>query len=609
MTEIFGWHGTPLEPAAVTRLHAAFHGEHLQGTSTPPEAADHVLWCRAGHAAGEGGRQGVIIGAPRWSDPQLAALARERGAAHALLQAYEQYDIRLFEHLGGPFSLALLDQARDRLLLAVDRMGVHAMYHASVAHGEGIVFGSSLNGLCRHPQVESRLDPQALFDYLYFHMVPSPLTIYRNIGKLPPAHYLEVCRGEIRQNTYWNPEFTEEKAEPFNSLAEQLRAHLDEAMSHLPAGVGTGAFLSGGVDSSTVVGLMSRRQEGPVEAFSIGFDARGYDEIGFARKTASFYGARLHEYYVTPEDIMALVPEMVQAYDEPFGNSSVIPTYYCARLAREHGIHTMLAGDGGDELFAGNARYAKQKVFEFYERIPLPLRRLVLEPLAGNFPARDHIMPLRKLHSYIEQASIPLPQRLESYNFMERVDLHQVLDEGFMEQVDIRQPHALMKETYDRARARHCVNRMLYHDWKFTLADNDLRKVNHMCGLAGVEVRYPLLDDMLVEFSTRVPPELKLAGLKLRHFFKQALKDFLPPHTLSKSKHGFGLPFGEWLKTSKALQSFTYDALHSMKRRHILREDFIDDLISSHRSGHAAFYGDMIWITMVLEHWLASRGL
>ena len=607
MTQIFGWHGIHLDDATSEQLRGAiFEGP----CASPPNGGntpETTLWCDARQCASQDGLHAVLAGEPRWKSGELATCAREQGAARALLLAYRKHGRQLFAQLAGPFSFALLDQARDRLLLAVDRVGVHALYYARTGHGQEVVFGSSLNSLCRHPRVAATLAPQAIFDYLFFHMVPSPGTIYDNIRKLLPAQYVEISPRGIEQGIYWNPEFTDQRQASFGSLAGQLRAQLEESIARQPLGQGCGAFLSGGVDSSTVVGLMNQRQEAPVEAFSIGFDARGYDEIGFARSTARHYGARLHEYYVTPDDIIDLVPRIARAYDEPFGNSSVIPTYYCAHLAREHGIHTMLAGDGGDELFAGNARYAKQKVFEAYAVLPGALRRNILEPLAEHFPLRDRIMPLRKLHSYIEQANIPLPRRLESYNFMERIDLQQVLDDEFLAAIDPQHPHALMAETYARARATSCVDKMLYHDWKFTLADNDLRKVNRMCALAGVTVAYPLLDEDLVEFSTRVPASLKLSGLRLRYFFKQAMKDFLPPHTMRKSKHGFGLPFGVWLKSSPSLQTFTYDALLAMKRRHIFKDRFIDDLISSHKSGHAAFYGDMIWVTMILEHWLASH--
>ncbi|MEJ2687512.1 MAG: asparagine synthase C-terminal domain-containing protein, partial [Gammaproteobacteria bacterium] len=321
-----------------------------------------------------------------------------------------------------------------------------------------------------------------------------------------------------------------------------------------------GAFLSGGTDSSTVAGMLARTSMDTTHTYSIGFDAAGYDEIEYARIASRHFGTEAHEYYVTPQDVTNAVPLIAAAYDEPFGNASAVPTYYCARNAHAHGTAVLLAGDGGDELFAGNARYARQLIFEQYAKLPGILRKGLLEPIAFGVPGLERIPPVRKLRSYIEQARIPLPDRLETYNFFHRTSPADILESDFLQTVDTSLPLAGLREVYTRTSDPHPLYGMLHLDLKITLADNDLRKVNRMCELADVEVRYPLLDEAVVGFSAQLPPALLLRQLKLRYFFKQALADFLPPEVLNKSNHGFGLPFGIWLREYAPLRTLAYEA-------------------------------------------------
>lgn len=575
---------------------------------TVSAGAEHKLLTPAPASAREkeDGLVCALIGQPRWTEQSLAGYATQHGHDATLARAWRQYGEDFLRHLTGHFAAAVLDQQGDSALLAIDRIGVHGLYYAQTANGD-LVFGSSANMVRAHPEVDASLSHQALFDYLFFHMVPSPGTVYTGIRKLEPAQLLRWEKGKVEFRHYWQPDFVEHGSHGFDTLKNEFLQTLRTSVQACDTEGAAGAFLSGGTDSSTVSGMLAGLQKHPAKTYSIGFSQEGYDEISYARIASRHFGTEQHEYYVTTDDVAEAFPLVAKAYDEPFGNSSAIPTLFCARLASRDGTQVLLAGDGGDELFGGNARYAKQKVFNYYQGIPQWLRSALLEPLLVDLPFAQHLPVARKARSYIEQARIPMPDRTESYNFLRRDDPRRIFTPEFLARINPEHPFELLRDTWNRAPTDNLLNRMLFLDWKFTLADNDLRKVNSMCALGGVQVRYPMLDDGVVAFSARVPPDLKLKGQKLRWFFKEALRDFLPQEIITKSKHGFGLPFGEWLKGSPALQEVVYSSLENLKGRGIVRAEFIHELVTTHREGHAAYYGTMIWVLAILEQWFQQH--
>lgn len=550
----------------------------------------------------------AVEGHAQWDSSDLTSLATDRGCAAALAEAYRRHGNDCLLNIGGPCAIAIVDTDSASGLLAVDRMGIRTMCYANPP-GQ-LVFGSTADSVAAHPKVGRQLSQQAIFNYLYCHVVPSPGTIYQAIQKLRPGECLTFRRGVVDKRFYWQLRYNDAGTESFDALEGRFHGLLREAARRSVAGdTEIGAFLSGGTDSSTVTGLLSELYGKPTKTYSIGFAADGFDEMQYARITARHFAADSHEYYVTPQDVVDAMPLIAQAYDEPFGNSSAVPTYFCARMARADRVRVMLAGDGGDEIFGGNARYAKQKVFESYWSIPGLLRRGLIEPLALGFPGVNRIPLLRKLTSYIRQASVALPDRLESYNFLNRSPFADVFEPGFLASVDVMEPLTLLREVYQRTASTSPVNRMMHLDLKFTLADNDLRKVSRMCEVAGVEVRYPLLDEALVEFSGEIPVSLKVKGVKLRYFFKQALKDFLPAETLAKTKHGFGLPFGLWLRDYKPLADLANESLDAFQRRGIVKPGYIRTLQQQHETTHATYFGVMIWVIITLERWLDARKL
>ncbi|MDJ0710573.1 MAG: asparagine synthase-related protein [Woeseiaceae bacterium] len=543
-------------------------------------------------------------GRPHWSCADLQRVAGDRGFAASLVTAYERHGADFLDRLHGPFAVALLNTETSEAIIAIDRLGICQLYFTwSGRHG--LTFGNSARSMLALESQRPQLRQQAVFEYLYFHMVPSPGTIYEDYEKLGLGECIVVRDGSLSRRRYWSPEFNDGSHVNRNNLEEQLRHQLREAVSRCLPKTMTGCFLSGGIDSSTVAGIVSELRP-PARTFTIGFDQEGYDESSFAKVTADHFGTQHTQYTVTAADVADILPTIAASYDEPFGNSSVVPTYYCARLAKENGIETLLGGDGGDELFGGNVRYVTQQVFDIYNRVPAMLRRGLIEPLAFGIPGAAKFPPTRKLQSYVRQAKVPMPDRLQTYNYFSRSSVDEILHPEFLDQVNIDGPLESMRETYQRSTANSLLNRMLEFDWKYTLADNDLRKVGRMCELAGVSVQYPFLDDELVALSARIPPRLKISRYRLRHFVKHALRDFLPDEVLNKSKHGFGLPFGIWMQSFAPLRDLAYDCLSHIGDRNIINHNYLDSLIHAHRSEHAHYYGEFIWVLMMLELWLRS---
>jgi asparagine synthase (glutamine-hydrolysing) len=607
MSGVAGWisrAGFNFDPAAALAEMRSALGED---SATPQVAASNTygLCARSPFGAAsmhtEDGLLAALEGRIRWDDAELERTSREQSPAAALLLAYRRLGKECLARLHGTFALAVLDPVKGNALLAIDRMGVNRLCFAATA--EGLVFGSTTDAVAANPVISRQLSKQAIFNYLFHHMVPAPGTIYSGVEKLLPAEFVWYEQGRLTRGMYWEACWEEGPSADFQSRAARFKELLRDAVRESAGDEPVGAFLSGGTDSSTVAGMLTQTSGRPAETFSIGFEAEGFDEIEYARIAVRHFGTHPHEYYVTPDDVVRSIPLIAAAYDEPFGNASAVPTYFCALKAKEAGVQVMLAGDGGDEIFGGNVRYAKQKVFEIYWRIPPLLRSGLLQPLL-HLPGASHLAPLRKAQSYIRQASVPLPDRLETYNFLHSQPLQEIFVPEFLSEIDAEQPVALMRDPYFRTRSESMINRMLHLDWKQTLADNDLRKVNRMTEAAGVEVRYPLLHEDIVAFAAALPPAYKVRGTYLRWFFKQALHDFLPPEIITKSKHGFGLPFGLWLQQHQPLRELAYDSLAAFRQRSFVRPEYLDRLIDLHQTEHASYYGVMIWVIMMLEQWL-----
>jgi asparagine synthase (glutamine-hydrolysing) len=583
----------PLSRFDASLLHTAAGAGSAAALAAP--AASAHLYHKDGLLIALWGR--AVLGA--------AAACAEEGLAASLAPLWRSRGPALCTGLSGPFALCILDELTGEALLAIDRSGTHALSYRCT--GRGLFFASSADALIAHPAMSATIDPQSIYNYLYFHMVPGPGTIYQGQQRLLPGEYLHYRDGKASKGKYWQMTFHERAAQPFRELKEEFLHLLRRSVAESTGNAEIGAFLSGGTDSSTLAGVLGQVSGRAARTYSIGFDAPGYDEMEYARIASRHFGTEHHELYVTAEDVISAVPMIAAVFDQPFGNASAVPAYFCARMARADGITRLLGGDGGDELFGGNERYARQALFARYERMPALLRQAVIEPLLFKVAAGQQQKLLCKARSYIEQATVPLPERLETYNLLQRYGYRKMLESGFADAIEPGVPLGSLNEAYWQTHGYSQINRMLALDMKFTLADNDLPKVVKACELAGVEVEFPFLNDAMVEFSSRLTPHQKLNGTRLRYFFKQALRDILPPAIIRKQKHGFGLPFGIWLQKHEGLRQLAFDSLSDLKARRIVRAGFIDELQERHLALHPGYHGSMVWVLMMLEQWFSQR--
>jgi asparagine synthase (glutamine-hydrolysing) len=597
----------------------------------PVEPGRLSLGALADPGAGRGSRI-ALPGALLATDGEQAACAQWDGAAGAvdldltnldeirgaseieppiriLEDGYRRHGARFLAALRGGFALALWWPGSRRLVLATDRFGIRRLYHAATP--EAIAFGTRVSAPLALPGTTAAVDPEAVYAYLNFGVVPAPQTIYRAIRRLPPGHFLEWEDGRLRVEPYWEMRYTE-RSTSVTAASASLRRHTEEAVGDALRGADpkhTGAFLSGGTDSSTIVGLMTRLTGERVNAFSIGFHEARYDELQYAELAARHFDAAHYTRVVTADDAFSCLPEVVEAYDEPFGNNSALPSFLCARQARETGMRLLLAGDGGDEIFGGNERYRRERVLARYRLIPGAIRRGLIEPILGAVkPGRMDL--LGKAQRYVGRASQPNPERFYDSEFFVARERLRLLHPDFLSAVTADAPTRIARGHFDAVAARSELNRLLYVDLKITIGDNDLFKVTRMAKLAGIAVRFPMLDPRLVEFTGALPAWHKVRGTEKRYLFKRAFSTLLPAATLAKVKHGFGLPISDWLRTHGPFRELARDTLLSRpsRERGYFAPGVTEEIFRLHEDDRTPFYGDLLWSLLMLELWHVHHG-
>jgi asparagine synthase (glutamine-hydrolysing) len=514
----------------------------------------------------------------------------------AIVHAYEEHGASCVDHFRGMFAFAIWDERRRTLFIARDRAGKKPLYYTLTPQGT-LVFGSELKSLLEHPEVRREINVEAMDAYLALGYVPDPLSIFQGIHKLPPGHHLTFKDGRTRVEQYWDFSYEVVAPRRADDYTEELLSLLDEAVRlRLVADVPLGAFLSGGVDSSTIVGLMSRHATQPVKTFSIGFREDGYDELKYARVAAKRFNTEHHEFIVTPE-ICHIVDELAWHLDEPFADSSNIPTYAVSKMAREH-VKVALSGDGGDELFAGYTRYVIDRKRGGFARLPRVVRHGLLQPLSRSLPhsawGRNYLHNVSQdpLHRYLDSVSL--------FNGLKKRALYST---GFRAQLDGSNRAAMIFEEYAaRVNSGAPIDMLLYLDSKTYLPGDILTKVDRMSMAVSLEARVPLLDHKLIEFVTRIPSELKLNGLETKHIFKRAVRGLVPDEILDRPKQGFGLPIQRWI--NQELRGYIRDILFDKRTRErgYFNQNYIKLLMDEHDRARRDNTG-YLWALFMLELW------
>ena len=514
----------------------------------------------------------------------------------AIVHAYEEFGPDCLKDLRGMFAFAIWDDKARTLFVARDRAGKKPLYYTTTANGT-FVFGSELKALLEHPDVQRDLNPEGLDAYFTLGYVPDPLSIFQNIHKLPPGCYLTFKEGKVAVRQYWDFELEPAESTREEDYLDELRLLLDESVRlRLISDVPLGAFLSGGIDSSTVVALMARNMGQPVKTFSIGFHEDSYNELKYARVTAQKYGTDHHEFFVTP-DICEVVDDLAWHFDEPFADSSAIPTYMVSKLARDH-VTVVLSGDGGDELFAGYTRYVVDRKRGGFERLPKPLREGVMRPLSERLP---HAAWGR---NYLHNVSLdPISRYLDSVSVFTNLNRRSFYTSDFSRQLGPGGYVAnLFNKLVENVKSDEPIDRLLYLDSKTYLPGDILTKVDRMSMAVSLEARAPLLDHKLIEFVTRVPAALKLAGLETKHLLKRAVRDLVPAEILNRPKQGFGVPIQEWI--NQQLRSRIRDTLSDArtKQRGYIDSHYVSVLLDEHERGRRD-HSMSLWALVMLELW------
>jgi asparagine synthase (glutamine-hydrolysing) len=521
-----------------------------------------------------------------------------------LLERYRRKAEAFFEDLSGSFRLALWDTEKRKLLVAVDPFATRPLYYSSI--GGVLVFAPRLSCFSIVPGASKDLDLSVLSFYLNHSFIPAPFTIYRGICRLEPGSYLCWQDGRLTSRQYWDIRYEEDFGLSEDEAASLIRGALEqsvrtylEVQSYGRAEVG--AFLSGGTDSSTLVGLMTELSGERINTFSVGFSEERYNEIEYARIAVARYNANAHECFVSADQALEALPSLAAQFDEPFGNSSAVPTYFCLRMARESGATVLFAGDGGDELFGGNERYLAEKYFLPFDILPRFLRESSIA-LAAMLP---HFYPFGKIRRYIERASQPNPDRFFHYQTFLSDNADDFFTEEFTRNSQRDFPLKIPREHYQKVAGAAPLNRLLYMDLKMCIADNDLFKVNQMGTAAGVKICYPYLDRKLAELTGKIPARMKLKGSEKRYIFKRAFRTLLPEEILRKTKHGFGLPIARWLRTHKGFKELARAILLERSALHMAHfgRDALEKLLHAHDNEQSDFYGTFIWNIMMLELW------
>jgi asparagine synthase (glutamine-hydrolysing) len=524
---------------------------------------------------------------------------RTNSDTEVIAHGYEQWGEHCVDRFRGMFAFAVWDANARRLLLARDRLGVKPLYYAAVPGG--IVFGSEIKSLLEDPEVPREWRAEALDAYLTLLYIPAPDTIYRGIHKLPPAHVLIAERGAIRTSRYWDLEFTGDgdPAREEDYLAE-LDAQLREAVQlRLVSDVPLGAFLSGGIDSSTVVAYMVEASRTPPVTIAVGFEHQGFDEVRHAETVARHLGCDFHALTASPQ-VEELLPKLAWHFDEPFADSSAVPTYYVSKAAREL-VTVALSGDGGDELWAG---YARHRVEHWEQRV-----RTALGPATRAAGWLGQALPLsvKGARSLRHLAADPDQAYAfkHAYGMFEPDAKGRLYSSDFRRAVNGHDAFASFRDAYQACKSSDPLDRSMYVDARTYMIDDVLTKVDRMSMAVSLEAREPLLDHKLLEFAARVPASLKLKDGQSKYLLRRVLEKRVPRSIIERKKSGFAAPIGEWLRGPLAPMTNELLLDGRLRQRGIFNHAEVTRLWQEHRSGQGD-HRHRLWQLIMLELWFRA---
>ena len=546
--------------------------------------------------------------------PDLRDELKERGHifksntdTEIFVHGYEEWGLDFVQKLRGMFATAVWDKIENRLVLVRDRLGIKPLYY-TLLEDQTLVFGSELKTILVHPKVKRILEPQALDIFLTLEYIPAPYSIFKNIFKLPAGHQLVYQNGHVFIKKYWDLEPSSHKSllsqQPnTNSLKEELYDLLKESVKmRLLSDVPLGAFLSGGIDSSAIVGLMSELGQNPLKTFSIGFEDESYNELDYARGIAKKFDTEHHELMLRPQ-ALELTEQLVNHLDEPFGDFSIFPTFLVSKMAREH-VTVILSGDGGDEVFGGYEHYLAQKM----ARLPLitASQKMIAPFIKRCPPSSKKKGAWNKLQRFNQGFSFhPALRHFRWMMFQSEQDKHSLYTEDFKKEIGgIRSLHKTepFSQIFPQLEMYDSINGELFLDLKTYLVDDILVKVDRMSMASSLETRVPLIDHKIVEFLFRLPGQLKLHGRETKWLFKKTMERLLPQENIYRQKEGFSIPIKHWLKTD--LKDLMGDTLQekTITQDNLFNYPAIKNMMDLHLAGRKNF-SHQLWALLIFEIW------
>jgi asparagine synthase (glutamine-hydrolysing) len=523
-----------------------------------------------------------------------------QGDTEVIAHLYEEHGPECVRHLHGMFAFALWDRRRRRLLLGRDRIGKKPLFYTH--GGNGVSFSSELRSLLEDADTKRVLDPRAVDYFLTYGYVPSPLSIFQDVRKLPPAHTLVLEDGKATVERYWRLDFSRklQVSDP-RELHEPIREHLRRATRRrMIADVPLGAFLSGGIDSSAVVAAMAEASSSPVKTFSIGFESEAFDELRHARTISQLFGTDHHEFVVRP-DAIEMVPKIVRQYGEPFSDPSAIPAFYLSQLTRTK-VTVALNGDGGDESFGGYTRYVANRLGARLDRLPLSLRR-ALAASASRLGGGELESISSKARRLMEGLPLGPAGRYDRYlSWLDKTRRMELYDDQFAETVSSTPGAGLMLDTWQEASGDHVIDVMLEVDSTMPLPGNLIPKIDIATMAYALEARSPLLDHQLMEFAASIPAELKVRGSDKKWIFREAMRGWIPDEILDRPKQGFTVPIGEWFRND--LHDLVRDVLldPGTLDRGYFRPDTVHTMLERQMAGDDA-ETKPLWALFMFELW------